>query len=227
MLVVDDCSTDRSRAVILGLAKRDCRLKLIPLIRNLGVANARNVGLENITGDAVAFLDADDRWMETHVATSLTVAAEQGCEIVSSSCRVTSREKSSFRVREKMLTSPRQLLAGNDVVTSSTICSREAIGDVRFRNVGHEDVYFWYELLELGQNIFCSGHVSVIRDVSETGVSGNVVAAARWHWQFILEKNGARIQSLLYFVQYCLSALMKRSKFLNRCFFLISFYKAG
>ncbi|WP_162300553.1 glycosyltransferase family 2 protein [Anaerosacchariphilus polymeriproducens] len=59
ILLIDDGSTDRSVEICDDFAKKDSRFKVFH-IENAGVANARNVGLANSTGDYIAFVDSDD-----------------------------------------------------------------------------------------------------------------------------------------------------------------------
>jgi glycosyltransferase involved in cell wall biosynthesis len=56
VIVVDDASTDGTAVVCAAIRG----IKYVRLDRNQGVANARNVGLLESTGDFVAFLDDDD-----------------------------------------------------------------------------------------------------------------------------------------------------------------------
>ena len=58
VLVVDDASTDGSRAVVE--AYRDQRVRLHALPANLGIAGVRNACLELARGEYLAFLDSDD-----------------------------------------------------------------------------------------------------------------------------------------------------------------------
>jgi len=60
IIIVDDCSTDDSREVILQLAKQSDVIKPIFLEKNGGVSNARNTGLAAAVSEYVTFLDADD-----------------------------------------------------------------------------------------------------------------------------------------------------------------------
>ncbi|MEV3855411.1 CDP-glycerol glycerophosphotransferase family protein [Streptomyces sp. NPDC050095] len=60
VIAVDDCSPDRSGAVLDEFAARDERLRVIHLTENVGLGRARNAGLEQATGDYVLFLDSDD-----------------------------------------------------------------------------------------------------------------------------------------------------------------------
>lgn len=59
IILVDDGSPDNSGKLCDEWAKRDSRVKVIHK-ENGGVSDARNVGLDNATGDYIIFLDPDD-----------------------------------------------------------------------------------------------------------------------------------------------------------------------
>ncbi len=59
VIAVNDGSTDASREILDRYAQQDARV--VPVhIKNGGVSNARNIGLDNATGEYVYFLDGDD-----------------------------------------------------------------------------------------------------------------------------------------------------------------------
>ncbi len=60
LLVVDDGSTDGTRAVLDGFD--DDRLRVIEHETNRGANVARNTGIDEADGEYVAFLDSDDEW---------------------------------------------------------------------------------------------------------------------------------------------------------------------
>lgn len=60
IVVVDDCSTDDSKELLLEFKKEYSNIIVIFLEKNGGVSNARNVGFEHSSGEIVTFLDADD-----------------------------------------------------------------------------------------------------------------------------------------------------------------------
>ena len=60
VIVVDDCSTDRTRELTKIIARDDRRVSLQLMPENRGVCAARNRGLTVSTGQHVLFLDADD-----------------------------------------------------------------------------------------------------------------------------------------------------------------------
>jgi len=59
IILVDDGSTDKSTLYAKEFCEHHPNSKLI-IISNSGPGNARNVGIENVTGTYIAFLDADD-----------------------------------------------------------------------------------------------------------------------------------------------------------------------
>ena len=59
-IMVDDASTDGSRAIAEEFCRRDSRFRLICRDVNGGPSVARNMALDVISGDLVSFIDADD-----------------------------------------------------------------------------------------------------------------------------------------------------------------------
>src|SRR5690606_22928772 len=63
MIIVDDCSTDKTIEIIHQKSKEDTRIHLIKLNENSGAAVARNTAIRNAKGKYIAFLDSDDFWL--------------------------------------------------------------------------------------------------------------------------------------------------------------------
>lgn len=72
VLVVDDGSTDETRAILA----REPRVSVVALPHG-GVARARNAGIEAARGDVLAFLDSDDEWPPGRMAAALRVLGER------------------------------------------------------------------------------------------------------------------------------------------------------
>ena len=62
MIIVDDCSTDRTQEIVLAFQKDDPRIKYFRNETNKGSAVSRNIALQNAEGKWIAFLDSDDIW---------------------------------------------------------------------------------------------------------------------------------------------------------------------
>lgn len=80
VIVVDDCSTDRTCALVENHA--DPRVRLVRMARNGGPAAARNVGLDDARGRWVAVLDSDDALRPDRLARMLARAEKAEAQIV-------------------------------------------------------------------------------------------------------------------------------------------------
>jgi glycosyltransferase involved in cell wall biosynthesis len=70
VIVVNDGSTDDTSAAVTRLMKGDPRIRLVEQA-NLGIAAARNRGIESAQGSVLAFLDDDDLWHPDKLALQL------------------------------------------------------------------------------------------------------------------------------------------------------------
>jgi glycosyltransferase involved in cell wall biosynthesis len=63
LILVYDVSTDKSGEICLQYVQKDDRVKFICLEKKLGISHARNEGVQNASGDYIAWVDSDD-WVD-------------------------------------------------------------------------------------------------------------------------------------------------------------------
>jgi GT2 family glycosyltransferase len=76
LLVVDDGSTDGTRAVVATYAETDPRIRLVAA-EHRGVSATRNTGIDEARGRFVAFLDSDNTWRSDFLH-RMTTAMDRG-----------------------------------------------------------------------------------------------------------------------------------------------------
>jgi len=84
VIVVDDCSLDRTVEVVRGYSSASrpyatrgtLNATVFALSRNAGPAAARNKGIEAAKGEWIAFLDADDAWLPAKLEIQMKLAEE-------------------------------------------------------------------------------------------------------------------------------------------------------
>ncbi|WP_335939318.1 glycosyltransferase family 2 protein [Streptomyces sp. PTD5-9] len=81
-LLVDDCSTDETPSVIDRWAHRLPHTRVIRHDTNVGIATARNSGIEAASGEFLTFLDGDDWYAPGHLDKLLGAAEELGVDFV-------------------------------------------------------------------------------------------------------------------------------------------------
>lgn len=80
IILVDDGSTDNSGKTCDNYSQNDKRIKVIHQ-KNAGAANAKNTGLDNVTGDYIAFIDSDDVVEADWIETMLNLAISNNADI--------------------------------------------------------------------------------------------------------------------------------------------------
>lgn len=75
MIIIDDCSTDRSLSLIKYLAKNDKRISVVRHRKNYGIKNLHltyNEGIKMSRGELIAFLESDDFWPQDKLSRQIS-----------------------------------------------------------------------------------------------------------------------------------------------------------
>ena len=96
VIVIDDCSTDNSIAVVEGLiGKFADRLQLVKLKKNNGSPGIpRNKGIKLAKGKYIIFLDSDDMFTDTALEELYNIAEETQADVLHASQFITATNKS-------------------------------------------------------------------------------------------------------------------------------------
>ncbi len=213
LLVVDDGSRDGSWPLVERIAAEDERVVPIRQPRNGGVAMARNAGIEAATGSHLAFLDSDDWWHPDKTALQLERLRHTGARIVYSAYqRVSEDGQPLSMVRPPASVRPVDMLKSNWIGNLTGMYDR-AVGDARFRRIGHEDYAFWLEMVgKAGHAVRADHDVPLAYYLVRQGsLSSDKLKAARWQWRIYREVAGlGRLAASWYFMNYACNALAKR-----------------
>ena len=80
MIIVDDCSSDKSFEIACAYSNKDKRIKVFKNEKNSGAAISRNKAIEMSRGEYLAFLDSDDIWMPNKIQTQLSFMKQHNCD---------------------------------------------------------------------------------------------------------------------------------------------------
>ncbi|MCJ7840674.1 glycosyltransferase [Lederbergia sp. NSJ-179] len=81
VILINDGSTDESLKICNSFADRDDRIKVLS-IKNSGVSTARNLGIQNASGDYITFVDSDD-WIELNmIEFTINKALESNADVI-------------------------------------------------------------------------------------------------------------------------------------------------
>lgn len=71
IIIVDDCSTDKTYELASEIAKRFTNVKVIKNDVNKHLSYSRNIGIKNSTGEYIVCLDADDKLPKNYIQANL------------------------------------------------------------------------------------------------------------------------------------------------------------
>lgn len=210
LLIVDDCSTDGTRDLILSFAALDQRIRPVLLQENGGVASARNAAIRCAEGRYIAFLDADDIWLENKLVRQLD-AFNQGADVVYSDFVRFHKDGS-----EKAVISPEgvdfnKLLRGNCIGNLTAAYDVSRLGKFYQESIGHEDYLMWLQIFRMDVVSKRVPEKLARYRVLNTSVSANKIKAVIWTWNIYRSKIGLGFfSSCYYFVRYIFGAIVKR-----------------
>ena len=165
VILVNDGSIDHSESICMDFVKVDTRFKYFTKV-NGGASSARNFGLDNVTGDYITFIDADDWVDENHLEVLINNIKDNNSDMAISSIKKFDMSNNfHFRMysnQEKYLLNfgkmskdellvklPKLILASNSYkIAVSKLFKKELVTDVRFDEsiVYGEDLEFFFKI---------------------------------------------------------------------------------
>ena len=214
LLLVDDCSNDNSKELLLNIEKKDERIKVTFLDTNIGAAHARNVAIQKAKGKYIAFLDSDDSWdskkldkqisfmVQNDIAFSFTSyqsISENGLDIIS------------------VIEAPYKMTYNNYLKNTiigclTVIIDREKVGDFEMPSIrSSHDMALWLLIMKRGFVAYgFNENLANYRIVSSSNTSSKWDAAKDvWRVYRNLEKLSF-FYSIWCFLNYAFNAVIKR-----------------
>ena len=185
LLVVNDCSTDKTAMLAEAIVKKDDRVRLISNEKNSGVSYTRKHGLEEASGEWVAILDSDDAWAPEKLEKQINLQKKTNADLLFTGSAFMDADGKPI---DWYLAAPaevtyRQLLKQNVLSNSSALVRKElytkyyAVGDGM-----HEDFAIWLSILKDGRKAYGVDEPLLIYRIAKSSKSGNKFKAAKMNW---------------------------------------------
>lgn len=224
LILVDDCSSDNSKAVIeeylqkrnsLEESMRRQEIRLLVKQQNEGAAMARNTGMEAAKGRYIAFLDADDIWLSKKLSKEMTFMEKQQASFVFSAYEFGDENAKGtgkiVHVPEKL--TYRRALSRTVIFTTTVLLDRKKIPAelLSMPNVKSEDTAFWWKLLKNGIVACGLDEVLAIYRRPAKSLSSNKWEAIKRIWNLYRRQEQLPvIAAAYYFVFWAMRATLRR-----------------
>jgi teichuronic acid biosynthesis glycosyltransferase TuaG len=214
LIVVDDCSSDRTPALIEKYAAQDPRIHLLKNAVNQGVGASRNRGVRHASGKWVAFLDSDDLWREDKLEKQIQQleATPAARLLFTGSAFITeSGTPMDYILHVPETISRRKLLRQNLVSCSSVLVYRECLlkYPMSESHEMHEDFAVWLHILEEEAFAYGIDEPLLIYRKSAASKSGNKLKAAKMNWNTYREAGLSFPARVYYMVWYTVKGILK------------------
>ncbi|SDI32692.1 glycosyltransferase family 2 protein [Proteiniclasticum ruminis] len=185
LIIIDDCSTDKTKSIILEYAKVDPRIKSIYLAENQGAAIARNSGVKIAKGDFIAFIDSDDVWHSNKLSDQLNFMVSNKYYF---SCTYYQKMSESGEPLDVVVKSPQILdyykllrrCPGNSTVMYNSLhLGKFYIPNIRRRN----DFVMWLQVIKEAKTMHTLQTPLTYHRVREGSLSSKKSDLVRYQWQ--------------------------------------------
>lgn len=214
LILVDDCSSDKSASIIDKYVKNDSRVKYIKNKENSGAAVSRNAGIELANGQYIAFVDSDDVWKSEKLEKQLSFMKENDYAFTFTAYRYVLEDGT---VTDKIANTVEKIdyngLLKNTVIGCSTvIIDRNVVGDFRMPLLRRgQDTATWLQILKKIDYAYGLNEQLVEYRKVSNSISSNKFKALKRTWNIYrnVEKLGF-FKSCYVFCCYALNAVMRR-----------------
>lgn len=213
IVIVDDCSSDETYAIVQALAQEDKRIKYYQNEKNAGVANTRNYAIAQCAGEYIALLDADDLWVETKLEKQIKLLEETKAQIAYCSYAfIDENDKEILRPFIVPETTAFEAMLAKSVISCSTaMIDRRLFEKYQFEpDVYHEDYVLWLKMLR--DNVKAVGDTEVLAyyRLMEGTRSANKINSAIKRWQVYRKSmKMSLVKSVIAMIQYVINGLIK------------------
>ncbi|MBQ3112832.1 MAG: glycosyltransferase family 2 protein [Phascolarctobacterium sp.] len=215
LIIVNDASSDNTESIIKEYAAKNNKIVLISLTENKGVANARNIAIQNARGRFVAFLDSDDIWANEKLAKQISYMKENSyCFTYHNYILFNTAIGKEFG---KVIKVPNrldynELLKGNCTGSClTTVIDRNFIKKIHMPNQRHEDYVCWLNIFkEYNVQAYGVNEMLGYYRVGKSSISSNKLRSAYWTWKVYRDSQKIGfLDAVFYFFNYAIKGVLK------------------
>lgn len=213
MLIVDDCSTDRTRDIIREYEAVDSRIRLIELKKNSGAAVARNTALEQASGSFAAFLDSDDQWLPYKLERQLAWMKKYGAAFTFSQYYVIDSDGRNLGLGDIIppRVGYRDLLKQNMIGCLTVVVDLTKTGPIRMVDIRtRQDYVLWLELCRRGLTAYGLSEPLAVYRRQKASISSDKKKMVLQNWKVYREVERLNLlASSYYFMHYAINKWKK------------------
>ena len=213
MVIVDDCSKDRTKEIVKEYINKDARIKYYCLKNNSGAAVARTRAMQLADGEYMAFLDADDLWSEDKLEKQIQFMRQNNYAFSCTAYEQIDEEGNLINKIVKTIpkTDYNRLLLDCPVGNSTVMYSVKKMGKFEVPNIRkRNDDALWVQMLKREKYIMGMPDVLMKYRIRKNSISSNKLKVIKYHWILYRKIEHLNIfRSLFHIGYWCLIKSVK------------------
>lgn len=205
LLAVDDCSRDKSVAILKEYSRKNPAIQVIQKESNSGSADTRNRAIASANGRYIAFLDADDLWDNDFLSSMLGFMETRKADFAFSSYRIVDENGKEiakpFLISEKNY-NIKDLLLYNRVGLLTAIYDCEKLGkmyfDISLKSL-RDDYALWLDILGKTESGWGNPSILASYRVRAGAMTSNKKKVIQAHYTMLRKHTGLNPISALIF----------------------------
>ncbi|MFY7810100.1 MAG: glycosyltransferase family 2 protein [Flavobacterium sp.] len=213
MIIIDDCSKDKTIKIVKEIILKDNRIKLIQLTENAGSGIARNKGIERASGSYLTFLDADDIWLPNFISASIENILVKNVPFVFSSYK-RSNEKLEFVYSDFIVPTKVgywDVLKTNSISCLTAFLDIELLGKKYMPSIKkRQDMGLWLQYLKEIPYAYGIKEPLAIYRIRENSLSRNKWQLLKYQWDFYYNlENLGFLKTIYYLSHWAINGFLK------------------
>jgi len=213
LIVIDDCSPDKSNTIINKYIKKFDNIKLIKLENNVGPAISRNIGLSHAKGRYIAFLDSDDIWLKNKLLIQIQFMKYNKASLSFTGYNQINECDSSFIKYISIPTSIsyHELLKQNIIGCLTAIYDTKILGKVYMPEIyKRQDYALWLKILKITPLAHGINQPLAEYRVRSSSISSNKFSASLYNWKLYKDvENLPFHKAAYYFSHFAIKSIIK------------------
>jgi len=212
LIVVDDCSSDKTASIADRYEKMDNRIVFLRTQTNSGVAKARNRAIQISEGRFIAFLDSDDIWSPEKLSHQVWFLLENDLPFTYSAYSLFGESKKDYVFNPPKKLTYNVLLKTNSIGCLTAIYDTKILGK-RYMTITldrQHDYALWLSICKDVGELHGIPYPLAKYRVQQASLSSNKLAVSKSHWKVYRFVEGLNImRSVYYQVNYMLKGYFK------------------
>lgn len=220
LLLVDDASSDETTTVLKPFTASDSRIKVFQHKTNKGAAEARNLGTKMANGQYIAFLDADDLWLENKLELQVSQLTSNITDVSFGTYEWINAKSDPLhkRVEALKVLSYNKLLKANYIGNLTGIYNCEKLGKIYTKDLKkRQDWLLWLEAIKRSDKpaIGIQETVAYYR-ISDGSLSSNKANLIKHNFNVYYKGLGySYLKSLFYLIRFLFEHLLVKKRLIK------------